>query len=33
MAKAIAAGANLRRRSRVFWQRVEDNAFHLDYFA
>jgi hypothetical protein len=29
-AKIIADGANIRRRSRNdFWQRVEDNAFHL----
>jgi hypothetical protein len=29
-AKIIADGANIRRRSRSdFWQRVEDNAFHL----
>jgi hypothetical protein len=30
MAKIIADGANIRRRSRSdFRQRVEDNAFHL----
>jgi hypothetical protein len=28
-AGGIAEGANIRRQSRVSWQRVEDNAFHL----
>jgi hypothetical protein len=32
MPKAVAVGANTRRR-RMFRQRVEDNAFHLGYFA
>ena len=31
--KGRRRSANVRRRSRVFRQRVEDNAFHLGYFV
>ena len=30
---AIAEGADIRRQSRNSRQRIEDNAFHLVYFA
>jgi hypothetical protein len=33
MLKAIAEGADIRRESRLFRQRVEDNAFHPRYLA
>jgi hypothetical protein len=31
--KPVAAGANTRPRRRIFNQLVEDNPFHLGYFA
>src|SRR6266516_1074720 len=27
--RRVAEGANIRRQAALFWQRVEDNAFHL----
>jgi hypothetical protein len=33
MPNVIAEGPDIRRQSRSLSQRVEDNAFHLDYFS